>query len=378
VAGIPELNDFRAFFTGEVEAAAPEIERTDRIPQTVLDGAARIGAYRLTLPEPHGGFGLSTVELLPYLEAAAMGPGAGRMLVHLSNGIWRPILRYGNERQRAIVSRIGTGEAVVAFCLTEATAGTGRDLRSRAVRDGDGWLLTGEKHLITFADRADWFLLVAASDERAAKDSLTAFLIPRDTPGFGIDATQRTMGLHGTGHAWLRYDGMRLDDAHRLGAVGEGLDVGLYFLDYSRISLSACMVGLGERALEEAARFALRRATFGRPIAERQAIQAHLADMRADIDAGRGLVRRAAEAFDRGEEVSAAASTAKLFCLNMIGRVTDLALRVHGGFGYSVAAPIERIYRDARGFWFEEGTQEIQQLVVARKVLTDAAAEVGR
>jgi alkylation response protein AidB-like acyl-CoA dehydrogenase len=378
VAGIPELNDFRAFFTGEVEAAAPEIERTDRIPQTVLDGAARIGAYRLTLPEPHGGFGLSTVELLPYLEAAAMGPGAGRMLVHLSNGIWRPILRYGNERQRAIVSRIGTGEAVVAFCLTEATAGTGRDLRSRAVRDGDGWLLTGEKHLITFADRADWFLLVAATDERAAKDSLTAFLIPRDTPGFGIDATQRTMGLHGTGHAWLRYDGMRLDDAHRLGAVGEGLDVGLYFLDYSRISLSACMVGLGERALEEAARFALRRATFGRPIAERQAIQAHLADMRADIDAGRGLVRRAAEAFDRGEEVSAAASTAKLFCLNMIGRVTDLALRVHGGFGYSVAAPIERIYRDARGFWFEEGTQEIQQLVVARTVLTDAAAEVGR
>ncbi|WP_329252120.1 acyl-CoA dehydrogenase family protein [Actinoallomurus sp. NBC_01490] len=377
MAGIPELNDFRAFFTGEVEAAAPEIERTDRIPPTVLDGAARIGAYRLTLPESHGGFGLSTVELLPYLEAAAMGPGAGRMLVHLSNGIWRPILRYGNERQRGIVSRIGTGDAVVAFCLTEATAGTGRDLRSRAVRDGDGWLLTGEKHLITFADRADWFLLVAASDERAAKDSLTAFLIPRDTPGFGIDATQRTMGLHGTGHAWLRYDGMRLDDAHRLGAVGEGLDVGLYFLDYSRISLSACMVGLGERALDEAARFALRRATFGRPIADRQAIQAHLADMRADIDAGRGLVRRAAEAFDRGEEVTAAASTAKLFCLNMIGRVTDLALRVHGGFGYSVAAPIERIYRDARGFWFEEGTQEIQQLVVARKVLTDAARKEG-
>jgi alkylation response protein AidB-like acyl-CoA dehydrogenase len=371
------VSEFRAFFTGEVEAAAAEIERTDRLPRAVLDGAARLGAYGLTVPPEHGGRGLSTVELVPYLEAAAMGPGAGRMLVHLSNGIWRPIAHYGDERQRALVPGIATGAEVVAFCLTEATGGTGRDLRSRAVRDGDEWVLTGEKHLITFADRAGHFLLVAATDDRAAKDSLTAFLIPRGTPGFGIDATQRTMGLHGTGHAWLRYDGMRVADAHRLGPVGAGLDVGLFFLDYSRVSLSACMVGLGERALDEAARFALRRATFGRPIADRQAIQAHLADMRADIDAGRGLVRRAAELHDAGGDITAAASTAKLFCLNMIGRVTDLALRVHGGFGYSTDAPIERIYRDARGFWFEEGTQEIQQLVVARQVLADAAGADG-
>ena len=368
----PEVRAFRDFFTGEVEAAAAEIERTDRLPAAILDGAARLGAYRLTVPEAYGGFGLSTVELLPYLEAAAMGPGAGRMLVHLANGIWRPIAHFGVERQRKVVSGLAAGDAVVAFCLTEATGGTGRDLRSRAVRDGDDWLLTGEKHLITFADRATHFLLVAATDERGAKDSLTAFLIPRDTPGFGIDAGQRTMGLHGTGHAWLRYDGMRVPDAHRLGPVGAGLDVGLYFLDYSRVSLSACMVGLGERALAEAARFALRRETFGRPIAGRQAIQAHLADMRADVDAGRGLVRRAAELHDAGADITVAASTAKLFCLNMIGRVTDLALRVHGGYGYTTDAPIERIYRDARGFWFEEGTQEIQQLVIARQVLAEA------
>lgn len=373
----PSVRSFRDFFTGDVEAAAAEIERTDRLPSGVLDGAARLGAYRLTVPPEYGGLGMSTTELLPYLEAAAMGPGAGRMLVHLSNGIWRPIAHYGDERQREVVRGLAAGESVVAFCLTEATGGTGRDLRSRAVRDGDGWLLTGEKHLITFADRADYFLLIAATDDRAAKDSLTAFLVPRDTPGFGIDATQRTMGLHGTGHAWLRYDGMRVADAHRLGPVGAGLDVGLYFLDYSRVSLSSCMVGLGERALDEAARFALRRATFGKPIAERQAVQAHLADMRADIDAGRGLVRHAAELHDAGADITAAASTAKLFCLNMIGRVTDLALRIHGGYGYSTDAPIERIYRDARGFWFEEGTQEIQQLVVARKVLTDAAAADG-
>ena len=177
------------------------------------------------------------------------------------------------------------------------------------------------------------------------------------------------MGLHGTGHAWLRYDGMRLDDTHVLGEVGQGHEIGLSFLDYSRISLSACMVGMSEQALAEAVGFAKRRVTFGRPIAERQAIQSHLAMMRADVDAGRGLVQRAAALLDAGAPFTAEAAIAKLFCLNMVGRVTDLSLRVHGGYGYTKNAAIERIYRDARGFWFEEGTQEIQQLVVARAEL---------
>lgn len=371
---VPDLDAFAAFFRDEVEAAAEQIERTDALPAELLDRAAARGCYRLALPTEYGGHALTTGELVPYLEAAAWGPGAGRMLVHLTNGIWRPIAAFGTPAQRALVGKLATGDVVVAFCLTEASGGTGRDLHSRAERDGDDWLLTGEKHLITFADRATHFLLVAAGDDRGAKDSLTAFLVPRDTPGFGIDADQRTMGLHGTGHAWLSYDRMRLADEHRLGDVGAGLDVALHFLDYSRVSLSACMVGLAERAIHEAATFALRRHTFGRPIADRQAIQAHLADMRADTDAGRGLVLRAAAMHDAGEPITAEASTAKLFCLNMIGRVTDHALRVHGGYGYSVQAPIERIYRDARGFWFEEGTQEIQQLVVARRVLAEAAA----
>ena len=129
------------------------------------------------------------------------------------------------------------------------------------------------------------------------------------------------------------------------------------------------MVGMSQRALDEATAFAKRRITFGRPISERQAVQAHLADMYADVSAGRGLVQAAAKKSRPGQDFTAEAATAKLFCLNMVGRVTDLSLRVHGGYGYTTNAPIERIYRDARGFWFEEGTQEIQQLVVARHVL---------
>ena len=366
---VPSVEEFHAFFVEEYERDAQQIEATDAIPPHLLRRAAEIGTYRLTMPVELGGWGLSVTEYLPYLEAAAMGHGSGRMLMHLTNGVWRPLVRYGNEAQRRLVPAMGSGETVVAFGLTELAGGTGRDLHSRAKQVEGGWAITGEKHLITFADRADVFLLVVATDDRRAKDSLTAFLVPRDTEGFDVDATQRTMGLHGTGHAWLRYHDIFIPDSSILGEVGQGLEVALSFLDYSRVSLSNCMVGMSQRALDEAAAFAKRRVTFGQPIADRQAIQAHLADMHADVSAGRGLVRLAAEKCSDGEEFTADAATAKLFCLNMVGRVTDKSLRVHGGYGYTTDAPIERIYRDARGFWFEEGTAEIQQLVVARHVL---------
>lgn len=369
VATIPDLEEFSRFFREDFEAQVKAIEVSDRLPDDLLARTAELGAYRLTVPAERGGFELPAARYLPYLEAAAMGPGAGRMLVHVNNGLWRPLVDFGNPEQAAVADRLAAGETCVAFALTEKAGGTGRDLHSRAERAGDNWRISGEKHLITFGDRAEWFILVAASDERRAGDSLTAFLIPRDNPGFGIDADQRTMGLHGTGHAYLRYDGMEVADDLRLGEVGQGLEVALSFLTYSRLSLSTCMVGLGRRALAEAVEFSKRRQTFGRPIAERQAVQAHLADMQADLAAGRALVHSIAAAYDAGEDIAARASAAKLFCLNMVGRVTDHSLRVHGGFGYTTDAPIERIYRDARGFWFEEGTQEVQQLVVARDVL---------
>src|SRR5690606_34286233 len=141
----------------------------------LLHRAAEVGSYRLTVPEEYGGWGLSVVDYLPYLEGAARGHGSGRMLVHVTNGLWRPLLRFGNEGQRGLVRSLASGEKVVAFCLTELSGGTGRDLHSRAVRDGDRWSVSGEKHLITFADRADYFLLVVATDEKRAEDSFTAF-----------------------------------------------------------------------------------------------------------------------------------------------------------------------------------------------------------
>ncbi|MGH7760210.1 MAG: acyl-CoA dehydrogenase family protein [Candidatus Dormibacteraceae bacterium] len=365
----PSLAEVEQFFLGEFEEAAAEIEESDRIPERLLRTAAELGVHGLSVPTELGGFGLSLTELQPYLEAAARGPACGRMLVHLSNGIWRPLARYGNPEEQALLPEMAAGHVTVAFALTEPVGGTGRDLHSRARVNGRTWSLSGQKHLVTFGDRADWFLLTAASDDRHSPDSLTSFLVPRAASGLVIQADQRTMGLKGTGHARLLYDEMQLDDRHRLGEVGQGLEVAFSFLDYSRISLAACMVGLARRALDESIGFSRKRVTFGRPIAERESIRGHLADMHADVAAARALVANAAAAFDRNQPVTVPAATCKLFCLEMVGRVTDRALRVHGGIGYTTEAPIERIYRDARGFWFEEGTAEIQRLVIARGLL---------
>jgi alkylation response protein AidB-like acyl-CoA dehydrogenase len=360
----PALDAVRALFVSELEESARAAEASDAIPPQDLARFHALGICSLTVPPEFGGLGLAPPEVMPYLELAGMGPAWVRMLAHVANGIWRPIVRYGSDEQQAMVARMAAGEALVAFALTERSGGSGRDLHSRARREGDSWKLSGEKHLITFADRADAFLLTAASDDRRAGDSLTSFLLPRDTPGLDVEETQHTMGLAGTGHRTLRFDDMAVEDRHRLGPVGRGLEVAMSFLDYSRVSLSSCMVGTAQRALDEAVAFARERVTFGRPIAERQAIQVHLADMHAEVAAARALVRQAAQA-----PAGAESATAKLFCQRMVGRVTDLALRVHGGIGYTSASPIERLYRDARGYWFEEGTAEIQQLVIARELL---------
>ncbi|WP_432841518.1 acyl-CoA dehydrogenase family protein [Dactylosporangium sp. CA-092794] len=378
MAGLPTLGEFTEFFTTQFETYLPELERTDQVPDELIKAAAALGAFRLTIPREYGGLGLHVRDYLPYLEAAAMGPGAARMLVHVANGLWRPLLQFGTPAQRAIVQGMAEGSQRITFALTERGAGTGRDIETRAVRDGDGWRLTGEKHLITFADKVDYFIVIAATDDRKASDSVTAFLVPRDVEGFDIDLSQRTMGLAGTAHAFLTFTGAYVDDSARLGEVGQGLDVAFSFLDYSRLSLAACMVGMGRRALAETAAYTERRVTFGKAIARRQAIQMHIADMETDIAAGAALVRSVVDLIDAGESFTADAATAKLYCLKMIGRVTDHALQAHGGYGFTTDAAIERIYRDARGFWFEEGTAEVQQLVVARHVLQrEAAARVG-
>ncbi|MCS7173782.1 MAG: acyl-CoA dehydrogenase family protein [Armatimonadetes bacterium] len=369
--------EIRAFVLGELEEAAAEIERNRAVPPDLWNRLAQKGLLRLTLPTRYGGWGLRMMEYLPILEVVAQAHGSVRMVVHVHNGLWRLLDRYGTEEQKhRYLSRWATGEARLAFALTEPDAGTGTDIRTEARRVRGGWVLRGRKWLITFADLAEAFIVVAYTDRSRGAEGISAFLVPRTSPGLRITLQPDGMGLVGTGHGLLEFEDCFVPQEAVLGEEGQGLRMVLRgFLDPSRISIAASCVGLAQRALEVAKAHAQRRVTFGRPLAQRQAIQFALAEMAVDVQAARLLVLDAARKVDAGEPCTTEAAMAKLYGLEMVGRVTDKALRICGGIGYLRGHPIERIYRDARALWFEEGTAEIQKLVIARSLLGSGASE---
>jgi alkylation response protein AidB-like acyl-CoA dehydrogenase len=364
-----EIEDF---VRGPGEKYAEEIERARAVPPELKEELRERGYLRLAAPESYGGLGLDFPRYLQLVELFSMSHASLRMLVHVHNGIWRAIEAYATEEQvtRFVQPQVST-DISVAFTLTEPTAGTGADLRSSVTRDGDTYRLSGEKHLITFGVQCDYWLLFARLAGTAGKDGTVALMVPRDTPGVLVESMVDTMGVRGTDHARLVFDNAPVPVANQLGAVGQGLDVALGgFLTPSRISVAMTCVGLARRAQELAVAHARARHTFGKPLTARQAISFALAENAADIEAARQLTLHAGRQWESGDAASSALSSmAKLTAVDMLTRVTDKALQVHGGIGYWESAPIERVYRDARAQRFEEGTNEIQKTVIARHVL---------
>ncbi|MBV8990480.1 MAG: acyl-CoA dehydrogenase, partial [Solirubrobacterales bacterium] len=284
---------------------------------------------------------------------------------------WRPIAsRATREQRERFLLPLVAGEIKVAFTLTEPTAGTGADLRCSVARDGDTYYVSGEKHLITFGTLADYLLLIARVEGTQGAQGTVALMVAPHGEGVQATVMPESMGVRGTDHARLAFDRAPVPVANRLGEEGDGLAVALGgFLAPSRISLAMTCVGLAQRALELAVQYAKRRETFGRKLSERQAISFKLAEMATDVGAARALVMQAARAWERDGEATAAAAMAKLFAADMLQRVSDAALRVHGGLGYFSPTPIERVYRDARAQLFEEGTAEVQKMTIARELL---------
>jgi alkylation response protein AidB-like acyl-CoA dehydrogenase len=371
------LDEIRAFVSRDLEALAGEIEQGRVSPADLWARLASRSLLRLTLPPAYGGWGLSLGDYIPILEAVAQSHGSVRMAVHVHNGLWRLLDAYGTPEQKArYLSRWASGEAKLAFALTEPDAGTGTDIKAQARRARDGWALRGRKWLITFADIADAFIVVAYTDTARGQDGISAFVVPRETPGLRITPQPDGMGLAGTGHGLLEFDDCALPRDALLGQEGDGLRMVLRgFLDVSRISIATSCVGLAQRALDLSVDHAQRRITHGKPLAARQAIQFALVEMAVDVQAARLLVHDAARRADAREPCTTEAAMAKLFGLEMVGRVTDKALRICGGIGYLRGHPIERLYRDARALWFEEGTAEIQKLVIARALLSPSGQE---
>lgn len=369
------LAEVEAFVRGPGEEYAAEIERTRAVPDKLWTDLRERGYLRLAAPVEYGGRGIPFSRYLEVLELISMSHASVRMIVHVCNGVWRAMDQFATDAQREqFVLRQISGDIRVAFTLTEPTAGTGADLRSSVESDGDTYYLSGEKHLITFGVHCDYWLLFARLAGTTGKDGTVALLVDRNGPGVTVESMSDTMGVRGTDHARLIFDRAPVPIANRLGEEGRGLEVALGgFLTPSRIAVAMSCVGLARRAQELAVAHAGTRTTFGKPLAARQAISFALAENAADIEAARQLTLYAARQWESGDQrADTLSSMAKLTAVDMLTRVTDKALQVHGGIGYWESSPIERVYRDARAQRFEEGTNEIQKTVIAREVLRSA------
>jgi alkylation response protein AidB-like acyl-CoA dehydrogenase len=360
------------FVRGPGERYAKQIEAENRVPESLWTELRDRGYLRLAAPQEYGGRGLQFSKYLELVELFAMSHASLRMIVHVVNGIWRAIdqLATDEQRKKFVLPQVA-GDIRVAFTLTEPTAGTGADIRSTVVRDGDTYYLTGEKHLITFGVRCDYWLLFARVAGTTGKDGTVALMVDRHSPNVVVKEMSPSMGVRGTDHAHLIFRETPVPVANRLGAEGEGLDVAFGgFLTPSRISVAMTCVGLARRAQELAVEYAKQRVTFGKRLADRQVIAYALAENATDIEAARQLTLYAARQWESGAaDALTLSSMAKLNAVDMLTRVTDKALQIHGGIGYFQSSPIERVYRDARAQRFEEGTNEIQKTVIARSVL---------
>ncbi|WP_440708734.1 acyl-CoA dehydrogenase family protein [Herbiconiux sp. YIM B11900] len=380
-AGFAALKaEIEAWVRGPGEDWSERVEAEGDVPQALYDELRDRGWLSLAAPVELGGRGIPFPRYLELLEVISRSHGSIRMLVHVNNGLWRAMAPFVDDAQRETLKQAVSGEKLVAFTLTEATAGTGADLRTtvRLSDDGSHYLLNGEKHLITFGVKCDYWLLFARLAGTAGAEGTVALLVPNaGLPGAEVIDDSDTMGVRGTDHAILNFTDTPVPVSARIGAEGEGLAVALGgFLLPSRVSVAMSAVGLAERAQELAVEYALTRETFGKKLAERPVIQAYLAENYADIAAARALVLEAARAYDEGRaDAGALSSASKIVAVDMLARVTDKALQVHGGQGYWRRNAIERVYRDARAQRFEEGTNEIQKTVVARAVLAAAVAK---
>jgi alkylation response protein AidB-like acyl-CoA dehydrogenase len=365
-------DEIAAYVAGPAEAWAQRIESERRVPLELWEELRERGYLSLAAPAAYGGREIPFTRYLELIELFSMSHASIRMIVHVVNGTWRAMDRFATpEQRRAFVIPSITGAIKIAFTLTEPTAGTGADLRCSVVQQDDTYYLSGEKHLITFGTICDYWLLFARVADTRGADGTIALLVARDSPGATVIEMEESMGVRGTDHARLIFDRTPVPVANRLGREGEGLAIALGgFLTPSRISVAMSCVGLARRAHELAIEYAAKRETFGKKLAQRQAIRFMIAENATDIEAARQLVRHAARQWEaRSPDAAMLSSMSKLQAVEMLTRVTDKALQIHGGIGFWQPNAIERVYRDARAQRFEEGTNEIQKTVIARELL---------
>lgn len=372
------IDSVSRFVRERLVPAENEVAETDEIPAGLVSEMRELGLFGLTIPEEFGGLGLTMEEeVLVAFEIAKTSP-AFRSIIGTNNGIGSQglVIDGTDEQKQRYLPRLASGDLIASFALTEPEAGSdAASLRTSAKRDGDEYVINGTKRFITNAPEAGIYTVMARTnpDVKGAA-GISAFIVEKGTPGLSLGKPDKKMGQRGAHTCDVIFDNCRVPIANLIGGEeGVGFKTAMKVLDKGRLHIASICVGVAERMLDDALRYAMERRQFGKPIAEFQLVQAMLADSRAEIYAARSMVLDAARRRDNQEDVSTEASCAKMFASEMCGRVADRAVQIHGGAGYVSEYAIERFYRDVRLFRIYEGTTQVQQIVIARNMIRDAA-----
>ncbi|MFE0475884.1 acyl-CoA dehydrogenase [Streptomyces sp. NPDC058947] len=354
----------------EIVPAAAEEENAGRFPRELFTLLSRSGLLGLPYDSEYGGGDQPYevyLQVLEELAAARLTVGLGVSVHTLAS---YALAAYGTKEQQVehLPAMLGGG-LLGAYCLSEPHSGSdAAALRTRAVRDGDDWVITGSKAWITHGGVADFYTVMARTGEEGPR-GITAFLVPGDAPGVSAAPPEKKMGMKGSPTAQVHFDGVRVPDARRIGEEGLGFAIALSSLDSGRLGIAACAIGLAQAALDEALAYAAQRRQFGKPIADFQGLRFMLADMATQIEAGRALYLAAARLRDAGRPFARQAAMAKLHCTDTAMRVTTDAVQILGGYGYTADFPAERYMREAKVLQIVEGTNQIQRMVIARHLL---------
>jgi acyl-CoA dehydrogenase len=371
------LNQVRDFIRTRVVPREQEIADTNAIPDDLRKQAAEMGLFGYAIPQEWGGLGLDLTQDVELAMEFGYTSLALRSMFGTNNGIAGQVLvRFGTDEQKARwLERIASGEVVASFALTEPGAGSNpAGLRTSAVREGDDWVIDGQKRFITNAPLADLFVVFART--RAADESgtgIAVFLVPASAAGLQVGPKDHKMGQEGAWTADVTFAGVRVPASALVGGDADaGYRAAMTALARGRVHIAALAVGTAQRALDESVAYAASATQGGTAIGDFQLVQAMLADQQTGVLAGRALVRETAQRYVSGEDTRIGPSAAKLFCTEMAGQVADLAVQIHGGTGYMRDVPVERIYRDVRLLRLYEGTSEIQRLIIGGGLIRQA------
>jgi len=354
-----------------------EVAETHKVPDEIIQEMKDLGLFGMTIPEEYGGLGLTMEEEIYVAFALGRTSPAFRSILGTNNGIGSAAVVFdGTEEQKQkFLPKYASGEWVGCFCLTEPDVGSDAgSVKTTAVRDGDHYIINGTKRYITNGPVADTFNVMARTnpDIKGAR-GISAFIVEKGTPGITLGAIDKKMGQAGSLTCDVIFEDCRVPAENLIGKEGDGFITAMKVLDRGRLHIAGFSVGIAERLIDDALHYAIERKQFGKPIAEHQLIQAMLADSKTEAYAARCMVLDAARKRDEGQNISTESAACKLFATEMVGRVADRAVQIHGGAGYISEYAVERFYRDVRLFRLYEGTSQIQQIIIARNMIRDAS-----